>query len=319
MKKCIICFSLVLVVILCGCAVSLKPISEYSGSELIMDTICTVKIGGDNAQEISKAVFDRISEISEKTDYFSETSEVSKINLADANVPIKLSNDVFNIIKMSLEISRRSEGAFDITLAPIKDLWDISGGAHKPPPDGEIEKALSAVGYEKLILNEETKTLTKLSDDVRIDLGGAAKGYAADCAANVLREHQAAYAIIDLGGNIYAFGKNPSRSDGKWLIGIQKPFGKNGEYAQTILIDEGAVVTAGTYQRYFEWDGERYHHIMDSKTGAPSDSGVSSASITSHSALLADCVSTACVVLGEENGRALADELLCGLIIERVA
>lgn len=315
MKRCIICLSLVFAVVLCGCTTSLKPVSEHSGTELIMDTVCTVRIGGDNAKEIAKAAFERISEISEKTDYFSETSEVSKINKAEANVPIELSEDVFNIIKTSLEISRLSEGAFDITLAPIKDLWNISGGAHKPPSENEIEGALSSVGYEKIILNEETKTLTKLSDDVRIDLGGAAKGYAADCAVDVLRKNQTAYAIIDLGGNIYAFGKNPSRADGKWLIGIQKPFEKSGEYAETVLIDEGAVVTAGTYQRYFEWDGEKYHHIMNSKTGRPADSGVASASITSQSALFADCVSTACVVLGEEKGRALFEGLGCGLII----
>ncbi len=316
MKRCIICFSLVFAVLLCGCVINTDPVSEYSQSELIMDTVCTVRIGGDNAQEISKAVFERIAEISEKTDYFSETSEVSEINQAGANVPIKLSEDVFNIIKASLEISRLSEGAFDITLAPIKDLWNINGGTHKPPTNKEIEMALSSVGYEKLILNEETQTLTKLSDDVKIDLGGAAKGYAADCAADVLRKNQTAYAIIDLGGNIYAFGKNPSRADGKWLIGIQKPFEKSGEYAQTILIDDGAVVTAGTYQRYFEWDGEKYHHIMNSKTGRPADSGVASASITSQSALLADCISTACVVLGEEKGRALSEELGCGLITD---
>ncbi|MBQ3573525.1 MAG: FAD:protein FMN transferase [Clostridia bacterium] len=315
MKRCIICFSLVFAVLLCGCVMTTDPVTEYSGTELIMDTVCTVRIGGDNAQEIAKAVFERIRGISEKTDYFSETSEVSKINQADANVPIELSEDVFNIIKMSLEISRRSEGAFDITLAPIKDLWNISGGAHKPPANEEIEKALSFVGYEKLILNEEDKTLTKTADGVKIDLGGAAKGYAADRAAGVLREYQTAYGIIDLGGNIYAFGKNPSRADGKWLIGIQEPFGKSGEYAETVLIDDGAVVTAGTYQRYFEWDGEKYHHIMSSKTGRPADSGVASASITSQSALLADCVSTACVVLGEEKGRALSEEIGCGLII----
>lgn len=315
MKRCIICLSLVFAVMLCGCVMNTDPVSEYSGTELIMDTVCTVRIGGDNAQEIAKAVFERIRGISEKTDYFSETSEVSKINQAGANVPIEISEDVFNIIKASLEISKLSEGAFDITLAPIKDLWNISGGAHKPPSEKEIESALLSVGYEKIILNEENKTLTKLADDVRIDLGGAAKGYAADCAADVLREYRAAYGIIDLGGNIYAFGKNPSRADGKWLIGIQKPFEKSGEYAETVLIDEGAVVTAGTYQRYFEWDGEKYHHIMNSKTGRPANSGVASASITSHSALLADCVSTACVVLGEEKGRALTDELGFGLII----
>ncbi len=316
MKRCTICLSLIFAVMLCGCVANIDPVSEYSGSELIMDTVCTVRIGGDNAQEIAKAVFERIAEISEKTDYFSGTSEVSKINQAGANVSIELSEDVFNIIKASLEVSKLSNGAFDITLAPIKDLWNISGGSHKPPSEKEIDKALSSVGYEKLIFNEENQTLTKLSDDVRIDLGGAAKGYAADCAVDVLREYRAAYGIIDLGGNIYAFGKNPSRADGKWLIGIQKPFEKNGEYSQTILIDDGAVVTAGTYQRYFEWDGEKYHHIMNSKTGRPADSGLASASVTSQSALLADCISTACVVLGEEKGMALSEGLGCSLIID---
>lgn len=293
------------VLMLCGCTMPAKG-GEYSDTRFLMDTVCTIRAGGKEAKAAVDAAFERIEEIAAAVDYYSDSSEVSAINRAEAGEAVPVGEDVSEILTAALDISEKSDGAFDITVAPLKDLWHISDGAHEPPAQADIDATLTHIGYKKITLADGT--VTKSDFETKIDLGGAAKGYAADRAAELLRNAGVSYALIDLGGNIYALGKNPNRSDGGWLIGLQKPFGQSGEYFTSVTITEGAVVTSGTYQRFFEWDGTLYHHIINPKTGCPADSGISGASIVSDSALLADCLSTACMVLGEEDGRALAAE-----------
>ena len=297
--------------ILCGCSLQGKP-DEYSDTRFLMDTVCTIRAGGDEAQTAVNAAFERIDEIAAAVDYYSEDSEVSAINRAKVGEPVAVSCDVSEILAAALDISEKSNGAFDITVAPLKDLWRFSDSTHEPPEQENINTVLAHVGYKKISLADGI--VTKSDSEAKIDLGGAAKGYAADCAAEVLRRSGVSYALIDLGGNIFAVGRNPSRSDGSWLIGLQKPFGQTGEYFKTVTISEGAVVTSGTYQRFFEWNGALYHHILDPKTGCPVNSGISSASIIADSALLADCLSTACMVLGRERSEQLAAEYSAELI-----
>lgn len=311
MKKLALIFMVIL--LLCGCSANKN---EYSETQLMLDTVCTIRAGGENADAAVSAAFDRISEIEALTDYYSEASEVSTINRTGIGENIVLSEDIIKILSAALEVSRKSDGAFDITIAPVKDLWRFSDGAHEPPTQEEISAALQYVGYHNLNLDTENGTLTKTAD-CKIDLGGAAKGYAADCAAEVLKQHNCEYAVIDLGGNVYVFGNNPTRTSDEWLIGIQKPFAENGAYSQAVALAEGAVVTAGSYQRYFEWSGKLYHHILDPKCGYPSDSGISGASIKADNALYADCLSTACMVLGKEKGAELAEQFNAELIAER--
>lgn len=311
MKKLSLIF--IVVLLLGGCSASKN---EYSETQLMLDTVCTIRAGGENAESAVCAAFDRIAEIEALTDYYSETSEVSAINRAKVGENVPLSDDVAKILTAAMEVSRKSDGAFDITIAPVKDLWKFSDGTHEPPSQAEISAAMQQVGYHNLLVDTTGRTLTKTAD-CKIDLGGAAKGYAADCAAEVLKQHNCEYAVIDLGGNVYVFGSNPSRRSDEWLIGIQKPFSENGSYSQTVALSEGAVVTAGSYQRYFEWNGKLYHHILDPKCGYPSDSGISGASIKADNALYADCLSTACMVLGEEKGKILADQFNAELITER--
>lgn len=299
------------VLMLCGCSFRGKSY-EYSDTRFLMDTVCTIRAGGDEAQAAVCAAFERIEEIAAAVDYYSDTSEVSAINRAKAGETVPIGSDTKKILAAALDISEKSNGAFDITMAPLKDLWRFSDGDHEPPEQAELDAALAHVGYKKISLTDGT--VTKSDSETKIDLGGAAKGYAADCAAEVLRSYNVSYVLIDLGGNIYALGNNPSRSDGSWLIGLQKPFGQSSEYFKTVTIPDGAVVTSGTYQRFFEWNGALYHHILDPKTGCPANSGISSASIISDSALLADCLSTACMVLGRERGEALAAEYGAELI-----
>lgn len=301
------------ILLLCSCAP--HSATEHSETRLLMDTVCTIRVDENAVTNAIPEAFDRISEIENITNYYSQDSEISFINRASAGEEIPLSDDMLNILTTALNVCEKSNGAFDITIAPLKDLWNFSSGNHEPPLDTAIKDALSSVGYNNLILNTQNKTLTK-SADCKIDLSAAAKGYAADCAAEVLKKHNVKYAVIDLGGNVYVFGKNPSRADEKWLIGIQKPFEDGGSYSETFSLTEGAVVTAGNYQRYFEWEGNLYHHILDPKTGYPASSGISGASIKSDSALLADCLSTACMVLGKDLGEQLVTQFSSELIVQ---
>lgn len=303
---------IIIVVTFCGC--TNKFAQECNETKLLMDTVCTVKVSGKDCSAATNAVFDKIAEIADKTDYYSETSKVSEFNKLSSGEKIALDDDLYKIIDMALSVSEKSDGAFDITVAPIKDLWQFSDGSHEPPSKDTIDNALKNTGYRNLVFDRENRTLSKNSDNIKIDLGGVAKGYAADCAVEILKQYNLDNAIIDLGGNVTVYGKNPSRRDGKWNIAIQKPFGKNGEYADTVTVEKGAVVTSGNYQRYFIYDDRVYHHIIDTKTGYPSDSGISSATIISDSALLADCLSTACMVLGKERGKMLADEFGVSII-----
>ncbi len=313
MKKLISVLCIVLLIFtLYGC----KRQNEYSATKLLMDTVCTIRAGGENARAAVDDAFLTIEKIAAKTDYFSEYSDVLKINRAKKGEVIPVGEHTANILSVALAIAEKSDGAFDITIAPVKDLWDFGSGDHEPPAQNDIKSALQYVGYNGIIFDRENKTVTKTDADIKIDLGGAAKGYAADRAAEVLKAQGVDYAVIDLGGNIYAFGANPDKKSGEWSVGIQKAFGKNGELSQTVEIDEGAVVTAGSYRRYFEWNNKKYHHILDPKTGYPTDSGIDSATVICSSGLIADCLSTACMVLGEEQGRALCDEFPARLIAE---
>ena len=183
-----------------GCNFFKTKTDEYTDTRFLMDTVCSIRSGGENAQAAVAAAFERAEKIAAAVDYFSADSEVAAINRAKANEPISVSDDTAAILHTALEIYKSSDGAFDITIASVKDLWQFSSGAHQPPPPSEINSTLENVGSDKILLNGNT--VTKTADKVKIDLGGAAKGYAVDCAKAVLGEYNAEYALIDFGGSI---------------------------------------------------------------------------------------------------------------------
>lgn len=299
---------LLLICLLCGCH---APQEE---TQFLMDTVCTIRAGGSNADSAISAAFAEIKEIQDAVNLYDEASTVSQFNRAKAGEAIPLDIHTATILKTALAVAEASSGAFDITIAPVSSLWDFHQGIL---PDADIlSKNLSLVGWEYLIFDPSAQTLTKTKDGVAIDLGGAAKGYAADRAAAVLKEQGVTYALLNLGGNIYVFGKNPNRSDGTWQVGIQKPFADTGVYTNIHTLSEGAVVTSGIYQRNFTQDGVLYHHILDPKTGYPFHGELAGATVCADSALLADCLSTACLILGEEDAQKLAEQFHTTLYLE---
>ncbi len=299
-------FFLPLLLLLSGCRAE-----EYKETRFLMDTVCTVQA---ESKEAVTAAFSAITEVERVSDFYGGTSTVSAFNRAKAGEQVPLDPHTEAMIKTALAVSEASGGAFDITIAPVKDLWNFTEGA-TPPTREELQKVLPQVGFTHLVLDTQSHTLTKTKDGVKIDLGAVAKGYASDIAKSEMIEAGTAWGIIDLGGNVLVFGKNPKSRDGSWEVGIQKPFGNAGEYEKTALIeDAGAVVTSGLYQRNFTYDGKLYHHILDPQTGYPVENNLISASVSGHSALLADCLSTACFVLGKEEGQGLCDAFLMNFI-----
>lgn len=283
---------------------------EATDTQFLMDTVCTITAGGKQGKAAVAAAMEEIRRIQEVADFYQEGSTVSRFNRSKAGEAVPIDPHTEAMVSVALEISRASEGAFDITIAPVSRLWPFHGEESPTPPDPDLlERERSKVGWEALILDQENHTLTKTRDGVEIDLGGAAKGYAADRAIAVLQESGAEYGILNLGGNVAVFGENPHRRDGSWQVGLQTPFGEAGEYAETVRLEgSGAVVTAGTYQRCFTYQGKFYHHILDPTRGMPAESRIDGVTIVADSGLLADCLSTACLVLGKEKGAKLAQD-----------
>ncbi len=303
-----------LIFLLTGCQ---KPADEASDTRFLMDTVCTMVAGGNNANTALQEAFATVKEIQDAVNRFDESSTVARFNCAKAGESVALDRHTAAILKTALDVSEASDGAFDITIAPASSLWDFHAENPVRPSGESMKQVLDFIGYGKLKFDAEKNTLTKTQDGVAIDLGGAAKGYAADCAAEVLRQAGVDYALLNFGGNVYVFGKNPHRKDGSWQVGIQKPFAASGTYSRSISLNEGAVVTSGIYQRNFTYNGRLYHHILVPKTGFPVDGELAGVTIQADSALLADCLSTACLVLGEEEGALLATRMNATMYTEK--
>ncbi len=287
MRKTFFVISALICLTLCGCGKQ-----EYTSSFFAMDTVMDLKIYSENDAAISKAEAE-IKRIDSLLDRGSGESEIYKIN---SEKTAAVSGETADLIRTAVDISEKTGGAFDITTAPVSDLWGFYGGSFRVPSDSEIQTALGGVGYEKIRLDKNT---VSIPDNTSIDLGGIGKGYASDRAADVLRENGVDSAILSLGGNVYALGK---RADGSnWSVGITDPDDKS-QILGTVNVSDKAVVTSGGYQRYFERDGKAYHHIIDPKTGKSAQSGLSSVTVISQSGALADGLSTALFVMGLDKG-----------------
>ncbi len=275
-----------------------------SSTRLLLGTPCTVTLYEPPPKGIFERVFDRIAEIDARMTVNAESSEISAVNRAAGQHPVAVSPDTFTVISRGLEFARLSGGAFDISVGPLVRLWGIGTDQARIPSPEEIRQAQRLVGWRDVILDEGARTVFLSRAGMSLDLGGIAKGYAADEATRTLRAAGVKHAIIALGGNIYAIGRKPPK-DTPWRIGIQDPEDQRGTSMGVLALGDSTVVTSGTYERYFEQGGVRYHHILDIATGAPARSGLSSVTIVSKDSTAADALSTSVFVLGAERGLAL--------------
>lgn len=297
MKKSAVMALILLLAMICqGCAGNKK----ISDTGFMLDTVVTITIYDGDEDKLNDA-FDEIQRLENIFSITRPESDVSKVNTGYGwvQVPDEL-NDVLN---KAMEIAELSDGAFDITIQPLIELWNVSGGG--PVPDAmDIKNALARVGYKKLQINGD-----KVFADgkTQIHLGGVAKGYIADKVCERLKSDGVEHGIINLGGNVVVFGGNPNGND--FTVGIRDPFGSESDIVGIVSIKEGSVVTSGGYERYFEQNGEIYHHIIDPATGYPSSSGLSGVTILSQSSADGDALSTAVYILGANKGMALIESL----------
>ncbi|MGH8494837.1 MAG: FAD:protein FMN transferase [Gammaproteobacteria bacterium] len=233
---------------------------------------------------------------------YKDDSEISAVNREAAQHPVEISAELFDLIEESLELSRLSNGAFDITYASVGYLYDYR--EHRKPSDEQIEAALPAIDYRHVKLDEEAGTVAFDAPGVRVDLGGIAKGYAVERCVDLLREQGVEHAIVTAGGDSRILG---DRRGKPWIVGIRDPRERGRIVARLPLADE-AISTSGDYERYFEEDGERYHHIISPATGRSVDT-VRSATVIGPNATRTDGLSTAIFVLGPEKGLELIEGL----------
>lgn len=277
------------------------PNKKTTGVGFYFDTVVNVTLWGAPEGLVDEiwAACARYENLLSKT---ISGSDVSRINGAMGK-PVTVDPETWEILRRAKEISALTGGAFSITIAPVTALWTFTGTMTNTVPTDETRlAALPLVDDQKIELGDGY-TVT-LPAGMQIDLGGIAKGYIADEVAELIREK--AYAgIVSLGGNVYTIGRKPDGS--KFSVAITDP--QNPSTARSVIYTgDCTVVTSGTYERGFNFGGVRYHHILDPKTGWPSQSDLVSASFVMDSSMTADALATACIVIGSEMALALANE-----------
>lgn len=258
-----------------------------------MDTYMEITAYGRNCEKAVEAAAQEIERLDALLSTGSETSEVTQINQNKAGT---LSEDSAYLLQRSLEIYESTKGAFDITIYPVMEAWGFAGEEFRVPSKEELNDLLGSVDSSRLTYDQDAKQLT-MPENVKIDFGGIAKGYTSARVAQIMEEYGIKSAKLNLGGNVQTVG---SKIDGSpWRIAIKSP-DESLPYLGVISVMDKAVITSGGYERYFEENGEIYHHIIDPKTGKPAENGLLSVTIVCEDGTLADGLSTALYVLGKE-------------------
>ncbi len=273
-----------------------------SERKTVLNTLCTITLYENGTKEIYDELFKRLEEIEKTMSRTIATSQIAQANNLSAIEKVELSHDAHAVLSKALEYAYLTDGAFNPAIGPLVEIWSIGTDSARIPTLSEIQSTIPLTYWKniELIEIEGTHFVYLKEKGMQLDLGGIAKGYAADEMIRILQDHNIDRAIIDLGGNIYAFGEKENTDP--WRIGIKNPFNSTGDPAIRLDVKNNSVVTSGVYERFFEKDGVRYHHLLDSKTGYPVNNGLMSVTIVTESSMLADVLSTAVFILGQEKG-----------------
>jgi thiamine biosynthesis lipoprotein len=293
------------VFLLASCSQKAQP--EISRTDFVLGTVCTIRLIDGGSTKTNDEIFARLREIDDNMSANKEGTDIAHINEAAGGQPVTVHPDTFFVISKALEYAAKTGGAFDPTVGPLVKLWNIGNEGAKVPPQAEIDKDLKLIGYKKVQLDPKTYSVRLEEPGMRLDLGAIAKGYAADECAKILAKYKVKAAIIDLGGNVLAYGQKRDKTP--WKIGVQNPKSERGQFFGLVTGDQMTVVTSGVYERFFIQDGKRYHHILDTKTGYPVDNGLVSTTIITQSSIDADALSTSVFALGIEKGMALVKSI----------
>ena len=315
--------SRIIVILICLSLVALSFIScagkdradADSGYQMIMGTFAHVVAVAEDSGTAKKCVQAALEEIRKVDDLMSDyksDSEISQVNRGAGEKAVKVSKSTYEVLQRSIEFSKMTDGAFDITIGPLIALFREAKESKVAPNEEQIALAKSKVDFEKLKLDSENMTVQFTDVGMLLDLGGIAKGYAIDKAIEAAHRCGAIGAMVDIGGDVRCFGLPPEGRD-HWLIGLQDPNSaiegiEGGGLRLVLKVTNAAVATSGDYQQFVLIEGKRYSHIMDRRTGTSAE-GLSSVTIITDNATDADALATSVSVMGAEKGLALIEKL----------
>jgi len=247
--------------------------------------------------DINMAVAE-ITRIEKRISSWDPNSETSLVNTNAGIKPVKVSQELFDLIKRAIGISKLTDGAFDITYASMDKIWKFDGSMTRMPAEEDIKSSVSKVGYQNIILNEADRSVFLKLPEMKIGFGAIGKGYAADKAKELLKSKGVVAGIINASGDMNTWGKQVNGED--WKVAITNPMDKNKAFALLPIKNE-AVVTSGDYEKFVEFNGTRYAHIINPRTGYPA-TGIISVTVFAPKAELADALATSVFVMGKEVG-----------------
>jgi len=281
---------------------------RYKKTVKLMGSRFDISVVANNQQEGYKYIdiaIDEITRIEKLISSWDKNSQTSEVNRNAGIKPVKVNIELFNLIERSLAISKLTDGAFDISYASMDRIWKFDGSLKVMPSKKEIENSVAKVGFENVILNKKESTVFLKLKGMKIGFGGIAKGYAADKAKKLLQDKGVVAGIINASGDMNTWGVQPNGED--WKVGITNPLNKNKVFA-LLPISNSAVVTSGNYEKFVEFNGVRYSHIINPKTGYPS-SGIVSVSVFAPKSELADALATSVFVMGLDVGLDFVNQL----------
>lgn len=268
-----------------------KQIMKLMGSRFEITVVAETESKANSYIDIAASEISRIEKIISSWDSKSETS---KINANAGIKPVKVSPELLALIERAIGISKLTDGAFDISYASMDRIWKFDGSMTKMPSEAKIKASVAKVGFKNIVLDKNASTVFLKYKEMKIGFGAIGKGYAADKAKNLLIKKGVQAGIINASGDMNTWGKQPNGDH--WKVAITNPMDKNKAFALLPLI-QGAVVTSGDYEKYVTFNGKRYTHIIDPRTGYPA-SGIISATVFAPKAELADALATSIFVMG---------------------
>ncbi|MGP5431255.1 FAD:protein FMN transferase [Enterococcus malodoratus] len=311
-KRILVLFFGLIAIILTACGSSQPKINEkpYEDKQFLMGTYVQIRIYDDGKKSALKPAFNRVKELADKITVNQEGSEIDEINKQAGIKPVKVTNDMYYLLKEAYKYSQDSKGGFDMAIGSITSLWRIGFPDARKPAQSEIDQALKLVNYHDVEFNDTEKTVYLKQAGMKLDLGAIAKGYITDEVVKVLKGNDVTTAIIDLGGNVFVMGHSPRGDQNEdWTVGIQDPNQARNVVLGSVPESNMSLVTSGIYERYLEADGKTYHHLFNPKTGYPFDNDIAGVTIVSKKSIDGDGLSTAVFSMGVKDGLKYVEEL----------
>ncbi|WP_396211506.1 FAD:protein FMN transferase [Flavobacterium sp.] len=282
--------------------ITYKKKTYLLGSPFEITIVATDSIQGN---EFATMAINEVKRIENLISDWIPTTQISKVNQNAGIQPVKVDNEVYELVERAIKVSKLTNGAFDISYASMDKIWKFDGSMKTMPTEEAIKKSVEKVGYHNIILNPKDTTLFLKNAGMKLGLGGIGQGYIADKIKTLLQSKGCISGIINVSGDINTWGK---QLDGNpWTIGIVNPMNKNKVFA-TFPLDDGAVETSGSYEKFVTFNGKRYSHIIDPRTGYPAQ-GIVSISVFAKQTEIADALATGVFVLGVEVGLDLINQL----------